>query len=270
MTTAMPTLLFLHAHPDDECILTGATMAGARDLGFRILVAYGTRGDAGETNADLGQETLGERRTHEAIDASNELGAARIEFLDFDDSGMAETETTSNPGAFSNASLDEISTRLAAVFADETITAVIGYDRNGTYGHPDHIQVHHAARHAAPVLGAHWVLDATYHREYMAALEDNGYGDIGDGFASAEAELTHFVEGENLLRAKLAALSHHGSQVPDDFDAEAPDVAGFSRMFGTEWYIVDALQGDADWTPFEALFTPKQHWSGAPPLVSTD
>ncbi|MFT7646838.1 MAG: LmbE family N-acetylglucosaminyl deacetylase [Candidatus Poriferisodalaceae bacterium] len=267
MAADSSTLLFLHAHPDDECILTGATMALANQLGHRILVAYGTRGDAGETNADLGEETLGQRRTREALGACEELGAARIEFLGFDDSGMADSDAISNPAAFSNATVEVITSRLATTFADERIDVVVGYDRNGTYGHPDHIKVHHVARHCGPELGASWVLDATYNREYMAALEDNGYGDIGENFASSEAELTHYVEGEEILRAKLSALNHHMSQVPDDFDMEKPDISGFARMFGTEWYIATPTAADSDWSVLSTMLRPKAEWGGTPPLA---
>ncbi|MDH3682395.1 MAG: PIG-L family deacetylase, partial [Acidimicrobiia bacterium] len=66
MEPKQPTLVFLHAHPDDECILTGATIAKASRAGIRTIVVYGTRGDAGVTNAELGVETLGDRRAREA------------------------------------------------------------------------------------------------------------------------------------------------------------------------------------------------------------
>jgi LmbE family N-acetylglucosaminyl deacetylase len=263
-----PCLLFLHAHPDDECILTGVTMAVAKSYGFRVLVAYATRGDAGETKKDLGGQSLGERRTDEALAACAALAVDRVEFLGFVDSGMADTETTANPSAFCNVELDTIATRTREVFEGESITAVIGYDRNGTYGHPDHIKVHHSAHHLAPVVGASWVLEATYHREYMASLPDNAYGDIGPNFASASEELTHFVESEAALLAKLDAISHHQSQVPDDFDTDEPDVAGFAAMFGTEWYISTAVNEEADWAPLETMFVPKAQWSGRPPLAS--
>ena len=99
----MTTLVFVHAHPDDECILTGSTIALAARLGMRAVLVYGSRGDAGETNEDLGDETLAERRVRETVAAAEVLGAHRIEWLPYADSGMAGTETTANPEAFSNA-----------------------------------------------------------------------------------------------------------------------------------------------------------------------
>ena len=107
---------------------------------------------------------------------------------------------------------------------------------------------------------------ATYDREYLASLDDNGYGEIDENFASPRAELTHFCEGLPAFHTKFEAISHHQSQVPDDFDVENPDLTGFARSFGTEWYIATAASADVDFDAFAPLFTPKADWSGAPPV----
>ncbi len=260
------TLLFLHAHPDDECILTGATMARAKSLGMRTIVAYATRGDAGETSNDLGGETLGEVREREARAACDALGVDRVLFLGFDDSGMEDTETTKNPTAFCNADLDEVTARLSLALVNETITAVIGYDRNGTYGHPDHIQIHHAAHAAAPALKADWVLDATYNREYLASLDGDNYDKAEsnpEAFATSEAELTHFVDDEASFLAKMTAITHHQSQMPDEWkDSEAePPVEEFAKRFGTEWFVTTAVGDTTDFGALEELLRPKAEWS---------
>ena len=165
-----PCLLFIHAHPDDECILTGSVLAKANSFGIRTVVVFGTRGDAGETKLDLGGECLGERRVREAEAACADLGVNRIEWLAYDDSGMDGTHTTSNPSAFSNADPAALAAELVELLADEDVVAIVGYDKNGTYGHPDHKQVHHVSHAVAPALGSDWVLEATYHREYLAAV----------------------------------------------------------------------------------------------------
>ncbi len=261
-TTNDPAVLFLHAHPDDECILTGATLAKAAKAGLRTIVVYGTMGDAGETNADLGTQTLGERRIDEAEAACADLGVARVEWLPYADSGMAGTETTANPSAFSNADPTEVAARLADLLADENVVAVIGYDVNGTYGHPDHIQVHHVANAAVGALDADWVLQATYNREYLAGLPDAD-GSLDPNFAAAEADLTHFVEGDEWLLAKVSATANHRSQVPEDWDAENPDIEGFRTRFGTEWFIADSPTGAQDLGILEPVLQPKHEWPGA-------
>ncbi|MGI9595492.1 MAG: PIG-L deacetylase family protein [Acidimicrobiales bacterium] len=255
-----PAVLFLQAHPDDECVLTGATLAKAAASGIRTIVVYGTKGDAGETNADLGGESLGDRRVREALAACDDLGVARVEWLPYADSGMVGTETTKNPAAFSNASVAAVADELARLLADEQITAVVGYDGNGTYGHPDHVQVHHVAHAAVKTLEADWVLDATYNREYLATLPGSD-GSLDPNFAAAEADLTHFVEGERWLQAKLEAISNHLSQVPDDWDAENPDVEGFRARFGTEWFIAHSPTGADDLGPLADILTPRADWT---------
>ena len=254
----MTTLLFLHAHPDDESILTGATIAAAKAAGARVVIAFATHGDAGETKADLSGQTLGERREQEARAACDALKVDRVLFLGFADSGMADTETTKDPAAFCNADLEEVTARLSIALVNETIDAVVGYDRNGTYGHPDHIQIHHAAHHAGPALKAGWVLDATYNREYLQSLENQAYGEMGDNFALPEAELTHFVEG--FFDEKLGALMNHASQTPDDMDMDDQSTMdGFAQQFGTEWYRAVPV-GDANFDELASIFQPKEDW----------
>ncbi|MFV2039409.1 MAG: hypothetical protein ACC660_04125, partial [Acidimicrobiales bacterium] len=146
--------------------------------------------------------------------------------------------------------------------SDETVGAVVGYDSNGTYGHPDHVQVHHLAHAVGPLVGADWVLDATYSREYLAALPDSD-GKLDLSFAAAEADLTHFVQGEEWFQAKMAALGNHTSQIPDDWDAENPDIDGFRARFGTEWFIAQSPDGTTDFAGLQQLFEAKSAWRGA-------
>ena len=261
---ADPALLFVHAHPDDECILTGATLAKARSVGYRTVVVYGTRGDAGQTNADLEGEPLGDRRVREAEAACAELGVARVEWLPYSDSGMAEAESNGDPGAFSNADPAMVATQIAELVAAESIGAVVGYDANGTYGHPDHVQVHHVARESARVLGADWSLDATYNREYLAGLPDSD-GSLDPTFAAAEADLTHFVQGREWFDAKASALRHHSSQLPQDWDEQRPPADWFAARFSTEWFIASSPTGASELGRLVDLFEPKAAWPG--PLV---
>jgi hypothetical protein len=87
-----------------------------------------------------------------------------------------------------------------------------------------------------------WVLDATYNREHLAALPDSD-GSLDANFAAADAHLTHFVTGDDWFAAKFEALPNHGSQVPDDLDAENPDIEGFKARFGAKWFTVESVRG---------------------------
>lgn len=240
-----PALVFLHAHPDDESILSGATLAKASAVGLRTVVVFGTRGDAGETKLDLGGESLGERRVREAEAACAALRVDRVEWLAHHDSGMAGSETTGNPAAFSNQPVEAVVAELQHLLAGEHIVAFIGYDANGTYGHPDHLQVHRVAHAAGPVLGAEWVVEVTWNRDHFARLPGSD-GSNDPNFASAEADLTHFVSGDEWSEAKFAALMNHRSQVPDDVDVDNPDIEGLRARFGIEWFLARPLVGSAD------------------------
>ncbi|MEM9564149.1 MAG: PIG-L family deacetylase [Actinomycetota bacterium] len=261
------TVLCLHAHPDDEAMLTGELLAKADASGLRTVVVYGTRGEAGETEHDLGDETLGQRRAREALAACEQLGVDRVEFLDHVDSGMAGTDTNADPAAFSNADPAEVAETLAGLLADEELLAVVGYDANGTYGHPDHVQVHHVAAALADRLGVPWLLDATYNREDLATLADSD-GTLDPGFAAAEADLTHFVQGEDWFKAKMEAVKCHGSQAPRTEASKRRrrrGIDGWRRRFGTEWFIARSPIGSTDLGSLTEVLEPKATWPG--PLV---
>ena len=273
------TLLFLHAHPDDECILTGVTIWTAIQAGWRVVVAYATRGDAGETSLDLGGQTLGERRAQETEAACAELGVHRLEWLGYEDSGMVGTATTEHPDAFCNADPAEVAQRVAARLADERIDVVVGYDRNGQYGHPDHVAIHGVTDAVAAAVDAAWILESSYNRDYLLSLEQNPYGELltdnPEGFASSAAELTHFAEGREAFFVKASAISNHRSQTPDDWEDEEPSnemMEGFASQFGTEWYLArpNAARPDAPAWPLDGVLSPSAEWSGAPPKMFDD
>jgi len=258
------TLLCLHAHPDDEVMLTGELLAKAAARGLRTVVVYGTRGEAGETGLDLGRETLGDRREREARAACRELGVHRVEFLDHVDSGMAGTPTNVDPMAFSTADPVAVAERVAELVADEDLLAVVGYDANGTYGHPDHVQVHRVAHTLAAGLAVPWLLDATYNREYLAGLPDSD-GRLDPAYASSVADLTHFVQDERWFRAKMEGVKCHTSQARKGTSREKSPhrtIDGWRARFGTEWFTARSPIGVADLGALATVLEPKAGWPG--------
>ncbi|MGI9614771.1 MAG: PIG-L deacetylase family protein [Acidimicrobiales bacterium] len=256
------TLLCLHAHPDDEAMLTGQLIAKAGSTGMRTIVVYGTRGEAGEARDELGTETLGLRRAREAVDACAELGAARVEFLDYVDSGMAGEPTNAVPSAFSNASPEVVADVVADLIAGEELFAVVGYDANGTYGHPDHLQIHAVANAIARLLRVPWLLDATYNREYLAGLAESD-GSLDPGFATSDAELTHFVQGEAWFRAKMEAVKQHRSQVPPKRSGQPKrGIDRWRSRYGTEWFIARQQTNVTGLGPLANVLEPKADWPG--------
>src|SRR5882724_5510386 len=166
------TIVSFHAHPDDEAILVGGTLALAAEAGHRVVLVFATRGDLGEVDDGVlaPDEQLAERREQEARDAGDVLGVARVEFLPYRDSGMAGEPTNDAPEAFAAADIEEAAAHLAELLREEQADVLTVYDERGGYGHPDHIQVHVVGRRAAALAGTPRVYAATTSREHFLSL----------------------------------------------------------------------------------------------------
>ena len=256
------TLVCFHAHPDDEAIQTGGTIARAAAEGHRVVRVFAPRGELGEVAdgfLDPG-ETLAERRSRECGAAADILGAARVEFLGYTDSGMAGEATNDDPAAFWRADLDEAAERLAAILREEDAEVLTVYDDHGGYHHPDHIQVHRVGVRAAELAGTARVYEATADRDhFMETLRtsetmatDLGVeipGDLPDPSEFADnftpsALINTRVDVVDRLAVKRAALRAHASQIDEtSFFLSMPDEI-FGLAFGTEWFIRrDAPEG---------------------------
>jgi LmbE family N-acetylglucosaminyl deacetylase len=239
-------MVTFHAHPDDECITCGGVMRAAADAGHRVVLVVATRGEHGEIVPGVldDGETLAERRVKETHDAAKVLGAERVEFLGYVDSGMVDTDTNGAPGSFWSADLEEAADRLAAILREEDAEVLTVYDRIGGYGHPDHIQVHRVGRRAGELAGTPRVYEATSNRDdfrRMAEMAREAGEEMPDldpeAFGSPESELTTRVDVTPWLAAKRDAMRAHRSQIPQDsFFLALPDDR-FALAFGTEWFI---------------------------------
>src|SRR5262245_6453415 len=150
----MATIVYLHAHPDDEASQTSGAMARASAEGHRVVVVFATHGEHGEVAADVAEgESVADYRRREAESSAAVLGLAKIVWLGYSDSGMTGWEQNDADGSFHRADLDEAARRLAEVLDAEEADVLVGYDWHGGYGHPDHIKVHHVAHRAAKLAG---------------------------------------------------------------------------------------------------------------------
>jgi len=249
----MTTIVFVHAHPDDEAISTGGSMARAAADGHRVVLVVCTNGEFGETPDDLGEgETLVDRRRAETEQSADRLGVQRIAWLGYRDSGMTGWEQNEDPRSFLQADLDEAAERLAAVLREEQADVVVLYDWHGVYGHPDHIQVHRVGHRAADRAGTPKRFEATFNRDAarsgMAQLVEEGVpgfedfdltapADDGNPFGSPESEIHLAVDVTPFVAAKRAAITCHRSQVTDTSMFLAMSDEVFARAFGTEWFI---------------------------------
>jgi LmbE family N-acetylglucosaminyl deacetylase len=243
------TVTFFHAHPDDEAIISGGTMAALAADGHRVVLVTATRGDLGEVPDGLlaPGETLAERRQVELATAGDVLGVQRQDFLGYLDSGMAGEETNGREGSFADADLDEAAERLARILREESSDVLVVYDDHGGYGHPDHIQVHRVGMRAAEVAGTPVVYLVTIDRDHVRELIRQSEGtdwsmqdptpDDLDSFGEPADKITTAVDVSRWLGAKREAMRAHASQIGEDsFFLAMPDDA-FAAVWGTEWYI---------------------------------
>lgn len=265
----MATLVCFHAHPDDESIATGGTMALAARDGHRVVLVCATRGERGEPQPGVlsDGEQLWERRVVETHEAAALLGVDRVEFLGYEDSGMIGEPSNANPDCFWQADVEEAAERLATILRDVDADVLTIYDSHGGYGHPDHIQVHRVGRRAAEIAGVPRVFQSTMNRDrilqqmaenssaFEEEIEQELEGETAEQmrrraeaaergeFGSPESVITHAVDVSSMVDVKRAAMAAHRSQIGPDsfFFAMPPEV--FAAAFGTEWFIaLDAVR----------------------------
>jgi LmbE family N-acetylglucosaminyl deacetylase len=248
----MATLVTFHAHPDDEAISCGGTMARAAAEGHRVVLVVATRGEHGEVEDGVlaPGEALADRRTAETLAAARVLGVDRVEFLGYRDSGMMGTPENEAPDCFWRAGVDDAAARLAAILDDERADALTVYDDHGVYGHPDHIQVHRVGVRAAELAGTPAVFEATMSRDHLtevmaAAAEAMDTVDVDE--AAADVDLATFgtpahlitttVEVTAFLDQKRKAMAAHASQISESSFFLNLDEDAFRSMWGREWFV---------------------------------
>ena len=245
-------LLLVHAHPDDEAINNGATMARYVAQGAQVTLLTCTLGEEGEVLVpELAQlaadqaDQLGGYRIGELAGAMTALGVTDWRFLGgpgrYRDSGMIGTEANAKPRAFWNADLDEAVAHAVAVVRETRPQVLVTYDEEGGYGHPDHIQAHRVAMGAVdaaadptyrPDLGAAWRVAKVYWcctprsvlREGAQAMTALGeaspseqLGDIDEiPFAVPDELVAAAVDGRAHAAAKDAAMRAHATQITVD------------------------------------------------------
>ncbi len=243
----MSTLVSFHAHPDDEVMLCGGTIAKAAAQGHRVVVVMATRGEYGEVVDGVLAPgvTHGEHRTREVLAAARVLGVSRVEFLDYVDSGTMGAPTNEAANSFWQADIEQAAERLAAILTLEHADVLTVYDEVGITGHPDHIQVHRVGVRAAERAGTRRVYEVTMHREQarqvveaaMAAGLTQSPLDLGlDQFGSPDERITTAVDVRAQLPAKRGAMAAHASQLTGSYLADMPE-ALFQRVWGHEWFI---------------------------------
>lgn len=255
--TAMATVVFVHAHPDDEALLTAGTMRALKEKGHRVVVIMATNGDAGLS--EIGNYAdLGNIRKRELQDSARILGVSETYFLNYRDSGL-DGKITAVQSTLCQASVEEVAKSIAAILENESAQMVIGYDSKGGYGHPDHVQVHKATIAAAKISHTPVVANATVDRQTIAILLDyvrpllkigplKDLAALADGF-TPRADITHRVDISKWTSFKRASMRAHGSQRVGGSTIRTLQVFSnlpsriFNRAFKYEWFQVVSQSG---------------------------
>ena len=264
-------ILLVHAHPDDETIGSGATMAKYAAEGAHVTLVTCTRGEEGEILGDEHahraahhDDTLGEHREIELANAMVELGVTDHRFLGgagkYRDSGMMGTSDNDDPACFWRADLLEAASDLVAVIREVRPQVLVTYDDFGGYGHPDHIQAHRVAMYACllaaapsfkPELGGPWEIAKVYWSAFPKSFLREGIealkaaGDTSDfvtmdpddlPFAVEDDVVTTVVHAEEFGEHKMNAMREHATQisVEDGFFALSNNLG--SRAMGIEHF----------------------------------
>jgi LmbE family N-acetylglucosaminyl deacetylase len=252
-TATSHTIVFFHAHPDDEALLTGGTMARLAAEGHRVVLVTATAGEAGLASSALtAARSLAARRRDELARAAGLLGCAKVVVLGYADSGMADDPSGAD-GVFADADVDQVAERLADILRAESAEVLTIYDPAGGYGHPDHIQVHHVGRRAADLANTPVVLEATVDRRalqralrsirWLTARSPDLNPARFDSLYSDPSRVTHRVNVSRYLNQKRAAMRSHASQATADDGTRL--LAGLLRLpkplfrlaLGHEWFV---------------------------------
>ncbi len=240
-------IVFFHAHPDDEAIFTGGTIWLLAAQGWRVVVVIATGGEWGEAVPGFGHADLAAVRRRETLAAARVLGIARVEFLGYHDSGLSGDPAHTCPNSLAWADEDEVAARVGTIVTEESASALVTYDPEGIYGHPDHLVVHRAAMAAAGGAAVSTVYEATVDREYLHFVETHlvveakratgELGLAGTHVGMATVEITTTVDVRSALAIKREAMAAHASQISETASVLHLPPEAFAGVYGYEWYV---------------------------------
>ncbi|MFZ9909512.1 MAG: N-acetyl-1-D-myo-inositol-2-amino-2-deoxy-alpha-D-glucopyranoside deacetylase [Candidatus Nanopelagicaceae bacterium] len=262
--SAKPKLMLVHAHPDDETINNGVTMAHYVRKGHHVTLVTCTRGEEGEVLvpelshlASGAEDKLGEHRVGELADAMAVLGVTDFGFLGegsvrYRDSGMMGTPPNERDDCFWKADLDSAASVLAKEMLAKKPDVLITYDEFGGYGHPDHIKAHQIAMRAAEMIRNEWEIRKIYWNTIPISVIEAGISamkEVGSDFwgvekaedfpfAKPDELVTTVISNEDLVDLKMAAMKAHATQITVDGPFFALSNNLGVKVWGQEFYTL--------------------------------
>jgi len=190
------TLMMTGAHPDDETLGVGSTLAQYAAAGYKVYYVCGTRGEVGDVAPEFmrGFDSIADLRTSELKCAAEVLGLEDVIYLGYRDSGMAGTKDNKHPDALAVAPVEEVAGRIAEIIRRLKPEVIITSDPEGGYGHPDHIAIHKATLMA-----------------FNASGDPKQYPEAGPSFQSQK--LYYHVFPHRLLKFMVKVMKFFGRDV---------------------------------------------------------
>lgn len=250
----MKSVVFVHAHPDDEALLSGGTLRALHQKGFRTVVIFLTNGERGQSEG-FDRDSLGDVRQKEASQSATILGISKTYFLGYKDSGLESSEGRIEHSLIP---IDEATNRIKDILAIEKPLLLVGYDSEGGYGHPDHKAVHHIVRNLEILPYVPSILEVTVDRAVIASTlerfrflisilekleiaQSKNIYELANRF-SATADILYEIDVKKFSAAKQSALKAHLSQTLGGVRnlrimTMLPRFI-FRYFFGREWFNV--------------------------------
>ncbi|GLY29193.1 GlcNAc-PI de-N-acetylase [Kineosporia sp. NBRC 101731] len=243
-------VVFVHAHPDDEAIFTGAVMHALARGGARVTLVVATDGLAGQDLAGQGRH-VGSVRARELERAASVLGVHELVTLGWGDSGIGDP---CSGHALARQSVDAVAGQIGEIVERVGADAIVGYDEGGIYPHPDHVFVHRTVAEVARHQPDLSYYEATVDAESLARQEIRHLV-LGANDAVRRAGLPSVPVGLPATRigacyragafdfaAKVAAMQEHSSQI----DAEHLRQEDLHSAYGVEWFTCTGPAGAID------------------------
>jgi LmbE family N-acetylglucosaminyl deacetylase len=249
--SSLPTLVCVHAHPDDEAFFGAGATAHYASLGHRVVLITCTNGALGfDPSGHVGNAKNHDRvattstRAGELQRSAATLGFARQIMLGYEDSGMMGWDENTNPDAFMNADGEAVARTIATILDEESAAVVVTYDERGFYGHPDHVQANVVTRRAV-------ALSTSVERLYYSVVPEGILTSLIEGAERIGLALPAFVldagvhvkddvvattlDVSSLVKVKHDAMAAHASQIDNEELVEMNDEL-FALLFSTEYF----------------------------------
>jgi LmbE family N-acetylglucosaminyl deacetylase len=248
---SLPTLVCVHAHPDDEAFFGGGASAHYAELGHRVVLITCTIGQLGFDGAGRSGDQSGHDTRQTKVTRAGELqksaailGISRVVNLGYDDSGMKGWAENDAPNAFANKDVDAVARTIASIMDEERAAVVVTYDESGFYGHPDHVKANEVTRAAIALSNTverlyysvvpegiitSLVADATASGLAMPSWVTDAGTHVRDDVVSTALDVSKYVQ------IKHDSMAAHASQI-DNEDLVEMNAELFSLLFSTEYY----------------------------------